>query len=103
MKSLTVLAAIAAGSLVFASSASAQGWERSRTAVGPYGGTATFNGAGSCSGGTCSSHQSWTGPGGNSVTRDGSTSCSGGACNGTTTWTGPRGNTVSRSRRFHRY
>ena len=81
---------------------SAGAWERSSSTTGPYGGTVSSYGSGSCSGGTCSSSQSVTGPYGRSATRTGSTSCSGGSCSGTATYTGRYGRTVTRSRSFRR-
>lgn len=81
---------------------SAGAWERSSSTTGPYGGTVSSHGSGSCSGGTCSSSQSVTGRYGRSATRSGSTSCSGGSCSGTATYIGRYGLTVTRSRSFHR-
>ena len=94
-----------ASAFVFLSTiaADAQGWSRSRTTIGPHGGVWSFNGGGSCAGGSCSSNQVWTGPGGRSVTRHGSTSCTYGYCEGTATFSGPSGGTVTRHRTFRRY
>lgn len=105
MKYLSSLAIAGAAMTVFAaaSPAFADGWDRSRTVVGPEGGVWTFNGRGSCDHGECSSEQRWTGPGGGTVTRRGGTRCYDGVCEGTAKWTGPRGNSGVVKRRFERY
>jgi hypothetical protein len=104
IKHLAPLALTAAFVISGATAASAQqGWSRSKTVTGPYGGTYSAQGSGSCAGGSCASRQAWTGPAGRTVSRSGSASCSGGICTGSATWTGPRGNTESRSRRVPRY
>lgn len=104
MKHFASLAALGAvmTMFTFASPAYADGWERSRTVIGPYGGKRTFESRGSCEHGSCSSEQRWTGPRGRTVTRRGSTSCYGGECSGSAEWSGPRG-TTSVKRRFQRY
>lgn len=89
--------------LAISGAAEARSWQRSAHAVGPYGGQWSRYGSGSCAGGSCSSHQSWTGPRGNTVTRTGQTNCGGGWCDHSATYTGPRGGTVTRTGSFSRY
>lgn len=103
MKHLTSVALASTLLMGVMATSEAQAWERHRSTTGPYGGQATFHGSGSCTGGSCSSKQTWTGPGGRTATRSGSTSCSGGYCSGTATYTGRYGGTVTRSRSFRRY
>lgn len=103
MSRLPLLSLASAFVFLATTAADAQGWSRSRTTVGPHGGVWSFNGNGSCAGGTCSSNQVWTRPNGQSVTRHGSTTCSYGHCQGSATYTGPNGGTATRHRSFHRY
>lgn len=103
MKHATIIALAAAGLTALVTTSPANAWERHRTVVGPYGGSASFHGRGSCANGRCSSMQTWTGPAGRTVTRNGSSSCYGGVCSGSATYTGPRGGSFTRSRSFRRY
>lgn len=78
--------------------AEAREWKRERSVTGPYGGSRSVQGSGSCSGGHCGSSQTWTGRYGNSVNREGSTGCADGSCSGGATYTGPGGQSATRSR-----
>jgi hypothetical protein len=91
-------APLIATALLLAGATTADAYTRSSSTTGPNGGKYSSSGAGSCSGGKCSSSQSATGPRGNSASRSGNTSCSGGTCSGGATYTGPAGNQVKRSR-----
>lgn len=84
--------------MMVAGSSFANAWTRSSSTTGPNGRTASHQGSGLCSGGKCTSKQTFTGPNGNTATRSGNTTCSGGSCKGGATYTGPAGNTVTRSR-----
>jgi hypothetical protein len=104
MKRFAPLALTAAFMALGTSVASAQeGWSRSKTVTGPYGGVYSAQGSGSCEGNRCSSTQQRTGPAGNAVTRSGSTGCRGAWCRTTATYTGPNGDTATRARVYHRY
>jgi hypothetical protein len=105
MKHLTSLAAVGAAMTLFAaaSPAYADGWDRSRTVIGPDGGQYTAHGEGYCEDGHCSSQQQWTGPRGRTVTRQGSAECHDGYCRGRATYTGPNGGQAVVKRRFRRY
>ena len=105
MKKVTSLAALGAVLTVFAaaSPAYADGWERQRTVIGPYGGERNFHGGGYCDEDGCDSHQQWTGPHGQTVTRKGYTDCYGEVCRGKAVWTGPNGNQAVVKRRFRRW
>lgn len=93
--------AIALGVLALtATAADAQSWSRERSVTGHYGGSSTFSGGGSCSGGACSSSQSRTGPRGGTVGRSGSTTCSAGSCSGSATYTNRFGQSATRNRSF---
>ena len=78
------------------------GWSRSGGGTGPRDNTWNSSGSGSCSGGTCSSRQTFTGARG-TTSRSGSTSCSGGSCSHSTTVTGPNGQGYTRSGTVTRY
>jgi len=99
LKALAIAAAVLA---VSGASASAD-WQRKVETVGPNGGVWTKHNSGSCAGGTCRSHQTWTGPAGRTWSREGRTTCGGGRCDGRAVWTGPRGRTWERRRSFRRY
>lgn len=104
MKHFAMLALAALFAVGGAAAASAQeGWSRSETVTGPYGGVYSAHGSGSCSGNRCSSTQRWTGPAGNTVKRSGSTGCRGTWCRTTATYTGPNGGTATRARVYRRY
>jgi hypothetical protein len=83
--------------LCIAQVSAANAWTRVGGGVGPRGGTWHSSGSGSCTGGSCNSHQSFTGPAGRTYARQGSTTCGGGICNSSATFTGPKGGTVTRS------
>lgn len=103
MNIFTSFAVAAAVLLTSVGAAEARSWQRSVTATGPNGGHWSKSGSGSCSGGSCSSNQSWTGPAGNTITRSGTTTCSGGSCQGSAVYTGPNAGTVTRMRSFSGY
>lgn len=105
MRKLTTLAAIGTALTVFAaaSPAYADGWERSRSVTGPYGGERHFYGSGSCDEYGCASRQEWSGPNGGTVTRQGYTDCYGDHCRGKAVWTGPNGNKTVVRRNFRRW
>jgi hypothetical protein len=94
MKSVTTLSALAAV-LSFAAATDANAWSRNGSVTGPRG-TATIQGSGSCSGGTCARGVTRTGPYGYSVSRQDTASCANGTCTGSRTTTGPHGNTIYR-------
>jgi hypothetical protein len=96
-KTFTLAAAAAALWLGALSPSHAASWSRQNTATTPNGGTASYNGGGTCSGGTCSSSGTYTGAQGNTATRQGTASCSGGSCTSSGGVTGPNGKTASRS------
>jgi hypothetical protein len=103
MQRIVLLAVAALFTIGGAAAANAQqGWSRSKTVTGPYGGVYTAEGSGSCSGNRCSSTQRWTGPAGNTVQRSGSTACRGAWCRTTATYTGPNGGTATRARVYRR-
>ena len=64
MKKVTAIVAIGAAMTIFtaANPAYADGWQRSRKVIGPYGGVHTFEGHGYCNENGCKSRQQWTGP-----------------------------------------
>jgi hypothetical protein len=96
MKTIFAIAG-AAGLLMMTAVSADAGWSRSGSISGPRGGTATTQGGGSCSGGSCSYGGSITGPQGRTATRQGNVSCNGaGQCETSGTYTGPRGHTVTR-------
>lgn len=105
MKTVKAIAAIGAAIAMFttANPAYADGWERSRTIIGPNGGKHMVEGSGYCDAYGCESRQRWTGPRGRSVTRHGSTECYDGYCEGWAKWTGPNGGSTVVNRRFRRY
>ena len=81
--------------------ADAQQWSRGGTITGPYGGTTTTQGGGSCAGGSCSYGGSVTGPGGRSFNRSGNlTRTAPGQFQSSATYTGPRGLSASRTGSF---
>jgi hypothetical protein len=90
-------AALAAVFMIAGSSMAEAGWKRSGTVVGPYGGTTTVQGSGSCAGGVCTSSQTWTGPNGGTTVRKGKRVCASGVCTYSGTLTGPAGRSVARS------
>jgi hypothetical protein len=92
-----VPAALATAFLVGGMQSAEAGWSRKGGGTGPHAGTWSSTGSGSCSGGTCSSHQSFTGPLGRVTTRDGSISCASGSCTSSATVTGPNGRRYTRS------
>ncbi|MDZ4790278.1 MAG: hypothetical protein SGJ17_03575 [Hyphomicrobiales bacterium] len=96
---------LAAGVAFSASAANAQSYNRSGTVTGPYGGSGSFQGSGSCEGGVCSRSGSseYTTGAGRAFSRESSGSCSGGPCSSTSTFTGPRGGTVTRNRSRSRH
>ncbi|WP_205648807.1 hypothetical protein [Acuticoccus kandeliae] len=83
--------------LAFGVVADAHAWQRTRTVTGVNGNTASLNGSGSCSGGTCTRTQTRTGPAGNTATVNGGVTCNGISCTQSSTRTGRFGGTVSRS------
>lgn len=95
-------AALAIALMVAGASTADAGWSRSGGGTGPRGNSWNSTGSGSCSGGTCTSNQTYTGPRG-TTTRSRSTTCSGGTCKHTGTVTGPNGNGVTRSGTVTRY
>lgn len=98
MKSM-IATAILTGILAVSIVAEASAWERKATVTGPRG-TNSFHAEGSCSGGSCERSATATGAYGRTATRSGSASCYGKSCEGSRTTTGPRGNTVHRSRKL---
>ena len=105
MKKLTAIAAIGAAMTMFAaaSPASADGWDRSRTVIGPHGGEHEFEGRGYCDEDGCASRQRWRGPHGRTLTRRGHTECHDDHCERTSVWVGPRGHKRVVRHHFHRY
>ncbi len=73
------------------------GWKRQGTVTGPYGGTVTSSGSGSCVNGVCSSNQTVTGPNGGVAVRKRTTTCYEGVCTSNGTITGPAGKVIRRS------
>ena len=105
MKKVTAIVAIGAAMTIFtaANPAYADGWQRSRKVIGPYGGVHTFEGRGYCNENGCKSRQQWTGPRGRTLTRHGRTKCYDGYCQGSAKWAGPHGGSAVVKRRFRRY
>lgn len=91
----TILISAAIGLLAAAAAPEAGAWERKGSITG-WRGTATVQGSGRCSGGTCTRDVTRTGPYGHSATRQGSRSCADGTCSGSRTTTGPGGRSVTR-------